>query len=93
MAIDTTGREVEELTEFVHPTLVGEIPIFEHLIENKHGQITDDIGCEVRGISEVRRSFRHFLTIMAMKVMEGAPPGVRISSGNIVDFHFHLNET
>ena len=41
MAIDTTGREVEELAEFGHPTLVGEIPIFEQLIENKHRQITD----------------------------------------------------
>ncbi len=78
MPIDTTGREVEELAEFVHPTLVGEVPIFEHLIENKHRQITDYIGREVGGISEVRRSIRHFFTLIAMKVMEGAPFGVRI---------------
>ncbi len=78
MAIDTTGREVEQLAEFVHPTLVGEVPIFEHLIEDKHRQITDYIGREVRGISEVRRSFRHFFTLIAVKAMEGAPFGVRI---------------
>ncbi len=78
MAIDTTGREVEELAEFVHPTLVGEVPIFEHLIEDKHRQITDYIGREVGGVSEVRRSIRHFFTLIAMKVREGTPLGIRI---------------
>ena len=78
MPIDTTGREVEEFAEFVHPTLVGEIPIFEHLIEDNHRQITDDISREVGGISEVGRSIRHFFTLMVMKVREGTPPGIRI---------------
>ncbi len=38
------------------------------------------------------RSFSHFFAIIAVKGIEGAPLGVRTSSGHIVDFHFHLNE-
>jgi len=57
----------------------------------KHRQITDYIDREVRGISEVRRSFSHFFAIIVVKVMEGAPLGVRTSSGHIADFHFHLD--